>query len=887
MRLLRRLHFWVDARRQASDLAAEMEDHRARLQAAYEADGIAPAEAAARSRRAMGNVTLAREDARDIWVFATIERVWRDAVYALRSLRREPTFAVTAIVTLALGSIATITTFTIVDAELWKPLPFPDARQLVTVHCEKPGSSFELISGADFLDWNAQSRLVEYIGGQQTIGRVLQRDIPERVVVWPVTSRFFSVLGVPAPLGRAFDPKDAPGTAVIVSDRAWQRLFNRDPGVIGRRVVLDGRAYSIIGVAAGVRLEFTQDPDFFVAIDETDPSFRDRRARTVDVYGRMRPGVRMAQAQSELQTIAARIASVYPIDHNEYVVSVRDIGWFLSFDWRQLYFFFSAAALVMMLSCFNVANLLLSRALRRQREFAIRGALGGGRGALVRQLVVEGAALAIPGAGIGVLVSLWTVRAFAASMPADLLARGSQVQPDLRAVTFAIALSVITALALAVSPLVFARRMDLNVMLGQSARIAGRSFRQRGIRTALLVAQVTTTLVLLAGAGLFMLSFVRLSRAPVGFDLANRLAMRINLPVGRYPDDARVAAFAGHLLDAAAAVPGVRDAAVISGAPFDDGAYAARIWPMGRSRPAPGSEPTTLFFSTTPGYFHALAIPLLAGRFFTANDSAGAARVAIVNVRLASRIFPGENAVGRTLDVIPRSKTAWTNRPGPVTIVGVVGDVTNMSINEADFSNLYVPFAQAPSPDLQLVVSTSIPLADVATPLRRVAATVDPALPVRSLNSFAERLRASLSGARFNLTIVLLLAGLALAVAAVGVYGSVACAIQERSREFGVRMALGAAPRAIFGEALRESLRVAIGGSLLGTFVAITLAKMIGSALYLVPDQHGGLLYHVSLTNPAALAGACALVITVSVLAGLSPARQATRVDPLVVLRTD
>jgi len=542
---------------------------------------------------------------------------------------------------------------------------------------------------------------------------------------------------------------------------------------------------------------------------------------------------------------------------------------------------------VMMLSCFNVANLLLSRALRRQREFAIRGALGGGRGALVRQLIVEGAALAIPGAGIGVLVSLWTVRAFAAAMPSDLLARGAQVHPDLRAVTFAAALSLITAVALAVSPLVFARRPDLNAMLGQSTRIAGRSPRQRRLRTGLLLAQVATTLVLLAAAGVFIVSFVRLSRTPVGFDLTNRVSMRINLPVGRYADDASVAAFATRLVSEAAAVPGVRDAAIASGAPFDAGAYAARIWPTGRPRPAPGTEPTTLFFSTTPGFFQTLGIRLLGGRFFTAQDGAGAPRVAVVNARLANRIFPGETAVGRTLDVMPRSKTGWTNRPGPVTIVGVVADVTNMSINEADFNNLFVPFAQAPSPDLQLVVSTSIPTADVAAPLRRVAARADPALPVRSLESFAERLRASLGGARFNLTIVMLLAGLALAVAGVGIYGSIACAMQERSKEFGVRMALGAAPRAIFGEALRESIRVAVLGSLLGTFAVFALAKLLGSALYLVPSEHGGLLYRVSLTNPAALAGACGLVITVAVLAGLSPARHATRVDPLVVLRTD
>jgi putative ABC transport system permease protein len=887
MRILRRLSFWLGSQRRAADLAAEMEDHRARLQEAFEADGLDPAEAAARSRRAMGNVTLAREDARDAWTFVAIERVWRDAVYAFRVLRREPTFALTALLTLVLGAVATITIFTIVDAELWKPLPFPSPKQLVAVDCEKPGSQYEQVSGADLIEWNAQSRLVEYIGVQRVIGRVLRGEIAERVTVWPVTANFFSVLGVSPAIGRAFSPQDVLGAALILSDAAWHRLFNADPGVVGRSVVLDDRTYAIIGVTAGAKLEFTQDPDFFVAIDQTQKSFVDRQARVLDVYGRMRPGVRLPQAQSEVQAIATRIAASNPVDADR-SVRLHDMrAYLLGFNWRELYFFLGGAALVMLLSCFNVANLLLSRALRRQREFAIRGALGGGRGALARQLVVEGAALAIPGAAAAVLVSTWTVRAFAARMPSDLLVRRADLMPDLRVVVFAAGLSVVSACLLALAPLFFARRIDLNPMLGQSARIAGRSPRQRALRTTLLVAQVTTTLVLLAGAALFMLSFVRLSQTPVGFDFADRLSMEMSLPVARYSADASVANYATRLLDAAHTVAGVRDVAVASGAPFDPGAYAVRILASDRARPTPGSEPSTLFFSTSPNYFRTLGIRLLAGRFFTDKDAVGAPRVAIVNARLVRRLFPGENAVGRTLEIIPRASTGWTHRPGLVTIVGVVADIKNMSLSEADFNNLYVPFAQAPSPDLQLVVSTAIPTGDVAPPLRRAAAAVDPDLPVRSLRSFEDRLSTSLNGARFNLTLVCLLAGLALVVAGVGIYGSVACAIQERSREFGVRIALGAAPRAIFGEALRESIRVAIVGSLIGALCVLTLAKVLGSALYLVPGQHGGLLYQVSMANPAALVAACIVVIAVAVFAGLSPARQATRVDPLVVLRTD
>jgi predicted permease len=888
MRIVRRLLFWGDARRHAADLAAEIEDHRARLQRAFEADGFPAAEAAARSRRAMGNVTLAREDARDVWVVATLEYIWRDARYAMRALRREPTFALTALLTLALGAATTITVFSIVDAELWKPLPFPEPKQLVTVKLERPGARFDMISLPDLADWNAQGRLTQFVGVQPGVHRVLGGVSPQSVTVRPVTSNYFTVLGLSPSLGRAFGPEDERAPTAIVTDAAWHRLFNGDQAIVGRNVTLDGRSYGVVGVLANQRLEFTSEPDFFVAIDRSALGFEDRQALTLDSYGRMRTGVSIGQAQAEIQAIVSRIAAAFPQDRAHQVARLYDLqAYSTGFNWRQLYLFLSAAALMMILSCLNVANLLLSRALRRQREFAIRGALGGGRVALVRQLMVEGAMLALPGAAMGALGSLWLLRIFTALVPSDMLERGGHIALDSRVTGFVLALSFVTTVALALSPFVFARRIGLNTLLG-GTRTAERSPHQRAGRGALLIAQVTATLVLLAAAGLFVLSFTRLAQTPVGFEPRDRVLLRLTLPAARYTGDASITAFTYRLIEQARAIAGIRNAAVGSSLPLNPGGGpAVRIIVPDRPRPAPGSEPIALLFGVSPAYFRTLGIGLLDGREFGANDAAGSARVAVVNERLARTMFPGERATGRTLEIVPGSPRGWAARPGLVTIVGIVANVKNFSISEVDFNDLYLPFAQAPAANLELAVATTVAPAAVVAPLRTAATRLDPALPFTSITFMTDRVTDTLKQARFNLALIALFAALAVILAGVGIYGSMACAIEERTREFGVRIALGALPRRILGEALRESIRVGFAGCLLGTLLVLVLARVLGNALYLVPGQHGGLLYQVGMTNPTALGAASALLIAVAILAGFFPARRATRVDPLIALRSE
>jgi putative ABC transport system permease protein len=889
VRIVRRLWFWMGSRRRAAELAAELEDHRARVQAALEADGIPAAEAEVRSRRAMGNVTLAREDARDVWLSAGLRRVWRDAVYGVRALKREPTFAATALLTLTLGSLTTITAFSIANAELWRPLPFPDAHRLVIVESERPGIRFEDIPGPDFADWTRECRLARYAAELSPARRVLDTGSPEAVIVLPVTTNFFALLGRVPSIGRAFTPDDERARVAILSERAWRRLFNGDRAVVGRTVTLDGEAHAIVGVTAGGRLEFRSEPDFFVPIDPASPIMRDRAERTLQVYGRVAPDATTGQAEAELRTVAARIGAAFPAGHKGETLQLFDLQEHLTGNnWRQLYFFLAGAVLLMVLSCLNVANLLLARALRRQREFAIRGALGGGTGALVRQLLVEGAVLALPGALAGSLGAVWLVRAFTAVVPPDLLERGGNITLDGRVAVFAIALTVAITIALALSPLVFARRIDLNVMLGHGARTAGRSPRQRAVRAGLLVAQASATLVLLAGAALFVHSFIRLTRTPLGFDPHDRVLMRLSLPAKRYGSDAARAAFADRWLAEARAVAGVREVAIASESPLTPrGVPGVKIAVPGRPRPAPGTEPIALFLTVSPRYFAALGIPLLDGRAFDARDVAGAARVVIVNELFAQRFFPGERAVGRTIEIIPHVESDWTSRPGLVTVVGVAGNVRNFSINEVEYSNVYLPFFQAPAPGLDLVAATAIPEASAVEPLRRAARRVDPGLPLASLTLGTERVYDSLQEARFDLSLITVFAALAIVVAGVGIYGSMACAVEERTREFGVRIALGAMPRAILADALRGSIRVGVIGCAIGSALVIALARVLGNALYLVPGEHGGMLYQVGTTSPIALGGACTVLLTVAIVAGLVPARRATRTDPLLVLRED
>ena len=886
----RRLAFALRARRHAADLAAEVELHRARIQAGLEADGIPPAEAAARSRRTMGNITLAREDARDVWAFTAIERTWRDAVYGTRALIGEPAFALTALITLTLGIATTTTVFSVVDAELWRPLPFPEPRQLVAVYSRPPGagSNTESVTGPDYLDWRAASRLADYAAEGGYGRRVLRRNHVLSVSVQPVTANYFEVLRFAPTIGRAFhQQEDEHANVALVTDLGWRRRFDSDPSILGASLNLDGVDYTIVGIAAGQHFEFGTEPDLFLSLDPTAGLLRDRNARALSVIGRVRQDATVAQALSELEAITARIAVAFPQDREGHRVEMEDLRLaYSTYNWRPLVFFLGAAVLVLLLSCLNVASLLLARALRRQREFAIRGALGGGRAALVRQLMVEGALLAVPSAAAGTLLSMWGLQLFSVNVPPDYLARGGQFSIDGRVLAFVVMLTAVTTFALSLAPLVFARRIELNLMLAQGGRTAGRTPQQMRARNGLLVAQLTMTLVLMVAAGLFVTSYIRLTQAPLGFDPQNRVAMLVVLSGPNYAGDGPVRAFGERLLERARAIPGVQAAALGSSSPLMSG-NVIRMIAGDRPRPPAGEEPSAIVRAITPDYFRTLGIRQVAGRPFDATDVAGSPRVAIVNEYLASKLFPGENAIGRQIELVPGARTPWTRRPGNVTVVGVVSNVKDVGINEVEFGNIYWPFAQAPSPGIEVIVQSSLAVASIAESMRTLPAAVDAALPVSRLSSMSDRVRSVLQEDRFHLILIATFAIVAILLAAVGIYGAMACAVQERTREFGVRLALGEQPRTIVRKTVWQATRFGLTAGAIGLGLALLAAKLIGNGLYLVRGEHTGLLYGVTTTDPLALAGAVVGLTLVAALSGIVPARHATQIDPLIALRSE
>ena len=888
-RAVRRVRYWLGARRHAADLAAELEDHRARLQAALEADGLPAAEAAARSRRAMGNITLAREDARHVWIASAIERIWADVRSGARALRREPSFAATALLTLTLGIFTTTTVFSIVDAELWRPLPFPDPEQLIAVIARKPGpaATTEQVSIPDFLDWKTQSVLTDYAAEGGFYRRVLRRGIAESVLVRPVSTNYFAVLNHVPRLGRGFDPvADARARVAILSDRGWKRLLNGDAHAVGRVLNLDGTDFTVIGVDAGHHSSLGDEPDAFVPLDHAAPAFGDRLARTINVTGRLRPGVTASQAEAELRSITARLAAMYPDDHAGHRVELTRLDlMYVGYSWRPLLFFLAAAAVVLMLSCLNVAGLLLARALRRQREFAIRGALGGGRAALARQLVVEGALLAVPSAAAAALLAAWTVRIVGNHLPEDYFSRGAPLALDGRIVAVVTAIAAVVTILLSLAPMFFAHRLRLSPMLGQGER-TGTSPRQVRARHGLLVAQLTLTVVLVTTAGLFVQSFMRLVDAPLGFEPADRLSVRLNLSGSRYAGDTPVRGFAGDLLDRVRAIPGIETAAIDSTSPLDSGP-TVRLAAAEAPRAQPGTEQTAIMRSVSPDYFRALGMRVSAGRVFSDEDRDGAPRVAIVNEYLASRLFHGQPAVGQRIDLLPGARAPWTRRPGVVLVVGVAPNIRDVGINEVEFGNIYLPFAQAPAPGMEVLAKTRLPAGIVFDAIRRAVAEVDPILPVTRVQTLDARVAAALKGDRFNLILIAAFALVGIVLATVGVYGAMACAVRERTREFGVRLALGQPPRALIQSTLWQSARLGLAGAAIGLVLVFAMARILGNALYLVRGSHNGLLYGVTTTDPVSLAAAAIALVSLATLAGVFPAREATRVDPLIALRQE
>ena len=882
---LRRLGYWFQRRREEAALAEELEHHRALVQADLEAGGLSPAEAAAKSRRAMGNITLSQEDARDVWISLWMGRLWRDGRYALRSLKNEPTFTLTAALTLALGVAVTTTTFSIADAELWKPLPYPHPEQLVVITTRGPaaGISNDILSGADLVDWRAgAAALADIAAVGRTSRQVLKRETADSILVTEVTPNYFETIGRRAIAGRVFSREDGRGTAVaVLTDRGLRRLFAGDPAIVGRTVTIDARPVTIAGVVEfDDALGFGSQSDAYLAMDESARAFLERGAPVAfSALGRLRSGATMEEARAEVQALLSQRG-----DHRVTVQRARD--YYTGYNWRPLYFFLGASLLVLLLSAVNVATLFVSRALRRAPEFALRGALGGGQGALARQLLVEGALLALPAGAVGVVAAMWAIRGFVAALPADFLMRGRDIPLDLRAVAFALGVTGLAALVFALVPLPIARRLATTgaLRIGQRSGPPASDSRSRNV---LLAAQVAMTVVLLSGAAIFLKSFIGLTHVPLGFDPEGLFAVHVTLSGPNYASDAALRAYVDRLNDAGRAVPGVRDVTVATSSPLGSGplAFFARA---GRPRPAAGDGTRAIVRAVDPNYFRTVAIPIVRGRAFAAADVDGAPRVAVINATMARQMFgANDDPVGQVIDLLPGSRTAWITPAAGVQIVGVAANAKEIAPGESTMSDVYLPLAQMPSPRLELVVRASPAPAGVLTALRDRAGRIDPSVPATGVETFTQRVDDALRGDRFNTLLIAGFAGAALVLAAIGMYGAAAYRVQARRREFAVRLALGAQPREIVTTALARTARLVAIGGVLGIAATLLLARVLGTELYSVPGSHDGILFGVTTTDPAMLAIGLAGVLFITMAAAGIPARQATRVDPAQVLRAE
>jgi predicted permease len=789
-------------------------------------------------------------------------------------------FALTAVVTLALGIAITTTVFSVVDAELWRRLPYPQPDRLVEVRSHAAArTDTDAISIDELLAWRRAPGLASLAASTEGRRSTLQLDHAESLTVAGVTANYYTTLRRPALLGRVFGDADANNSStVMLTERGWTRIFDRDPAVVGRTVTLDSQPTVIIGVAADDEsLGF--NPDAYVPIDERQSS-----ARAQVVYGavgRLSDGATAEAVRAQVQTILTQRSSV-DADGRDHLADVADLSSYYSMrDARRLYFFLAASTLVLLLTIVNIAGLVLARVLRRAPEFALRGALGGGSTAITMQLVVEAALIVVPGCALGLWLTAQALGFVGTVVPSNFLGRGSHIPLDLRVVGVCAAVALLTIGSLALVPLRLARRVGGAAAIGSGSRTGAEPAASR-MRHILLTAQLAVTVVLLAGTGIFVESFVALLHVPLGFDPSSAWSASIGVNGPRYATDDARRAYADALIDRARAIPGVRFAGIGTSSPLMSG-WLARVRDS-RKPVSPAGDLSTIYRTIGGDYFGAVGTPIVRGRGLGPADTASAPAVAVVNEQCVKLLFPDEDPIGKTI-VVSVARGAPVGG-GVLTIVGVASNIKELSPNETEFSDVYLPFAQHPAPDFELIVRATSD-ASMAKALRAAAAATDPTMPVTSVTPLATRVTKSMKGARFNLILVTAFAIAALVVAAIGIYGALAYAASARSREYGVRLALGATPRGLVSQALWHAARLGFVGGAVGIAGTLLFAAWLGDALYLVPGQHNGLLFNTRTTDPIALASALAGVVLVALLAGAMPARRVSKIDPVTALRSE
>lgn len=806
-----------------------------------------------------------------------MSNLWKDLSYAARMMVIHPGFTLVAILTLALGIGANTAIFSVVNAVLLRPLPFPQPERLVMLWEVKTksgtGSSFKgTVSFSNFKDWREQNDSFTDMAAFQLAGYSLQgKEVPDRVTGATVTANFFDVVSVSPIIGHGFQMEEeqpAGKRVVVLSDALWRRNFGADPQIIDREIILSGLHYTVIGVMPPGFQFPSRSTQFWTPLDLTQDQVSNRDNHWLMTLGRLKPGVTIEQAQAGMNTIASRIEQQYPeVQTGRGVQLVKLHEELVRFARPALLVLLGAVGFVLLIACTNVANLLLARSAARRKEIAIRMALGAGRWRLIRQFLTESVLLFILGGALGLLISKWGIDALV-SWASAFMPRFGEVNLDGRVMGFTLLISFLTGVIFGLAPAIQSSKTDVQASLKEGGSTGGGPQRN-WIRSTLVVMEVAAALVLLVGAGLLIKSFTQLLSTDTGMKTENVITMGLTLPQALYSTNESRAAFYQKALDRISAQPGVKAAGVINILPIQNAGYNGKIWVEGEDAPLPGSEPIAEYRAISPDYFHALGIPLVGGRYFNAQDRQGAVPVAVINQTFARLYLRGQSPLGQR---VRKEDTGW------LTIVGVVGDVRQSGLAQAIMPEVYTSYAQTESETLTqgmtLIVSAEGERAELVTSIRRAVAEVDPAQPVHNVQTMREVINNSVSDRRLTMQLLTIFAGVALFLAMIGIYSVMAYVVTQNTREIGLRMALGAQARDVLKLVVGQGMVLTLLGITLGLVASLALTRLIKS-----------LLFGVAATDPLTFICVSLFLILVAGLACYIPARRATRIDPMVALR--
>jgi putative ABC transport system permease protein len=807
-----------------------------------------------------------------------MDRILQDVRYGLRMLRKQPGFTAVAVLALALGIGANTAIFSVVNGVLLRPLPYTDPDSLVMVWERNipRNRATNVVSPANYLDWAKQTQTLDPMAALVTNQRNLtSQGEPQVLEAQFVTVSFFNVLGVQAARGRTFTEEEGRAgndQVVILSDRLWQRLFGSSDEILGQPITLHGRSFTVVGVMPADFYFMNRDTDIWLPMAlDSGQDYRATSGRYLMSVARLKPGVTCDQAQAEMEGIAAQLEQTYQKFNAGWSVNLVPLHEQIVGDIRPIILvLLGAVGFVLLIACANVANLLLARAATRQKELALRTALGAARSRIISQLMIESVLLATFGGALGLLLAYWGLKLLVAASP-DNIPRLNEIAIDWSVLVFTIIMSFLTGIIFGLVPALQSSKPDLNATLkegGRGSKVGGSS---RIIRNLFVIAEVALSLVLLIGAGLMIKSFLRLQNVKPGFRTENILTLRLQLPGSKYRDDTQRIAFFKQLEERLRALPGVADVGAINFLQLAGQRSATSFTIADRPEPPPGEQPVTDVRVVTPSYFDAMAIPLIKGRMLDERDTAKSQRVLLINETMARLYWPDEEPLGK------RVKINWDSDE-PDEIVGVVGDIRDMGLNLEVKPTIYWPHSREPYAFMNFVLYTRTDPRGLASAAQAEVKALDPEQPVAEIRTMEDVLSESISRQRFNMLLLVIFASVALVLAVVGIYGVIAYSVTQRTHEIGIRMALGAQSLDILKMVIGQSLLLTGIGLIIGVAGAMGLSLLLSNIM-------SGLLFDVGMTDLTTFLMVSLVLATAAMVATVFPARRATKVDPMVALR--